>query len=310
MANSKQIEALKNVLRKEVGLLCRNDNRFWKTAIAHTIGEIKEKRWPAVFFGGTLRSLMISRLTRDMPGRPRDIDIVLSGTTVKQLEDQFDQWIWRHTRFGGLALHRKGWQFDLWPVNETFAFKEMGQSQPEFADLPKTTFLNAEAIAVEVWPQPGRPRQIYSWDDQFFTGILTRTLEMNRRDTPYSELSVLRALVMANDLRWKIGPRLAQFLAQHGPRISSSDLIEIQKNHYGFVRMPWEIYERMLNRVLYALEHGQKTPIEFRFRFEKQMSLWSELDRPSRKSQVRVIVRTRKTNSNKLRISNLSSLER
>src|SRR5882672_583616 len=97
MVESKQIEDLKNILRKEVALLCRNDNRFWKTAIARTIGEIKEKQWPAVFFGGTLRSLMISRLTRDMPGRPRDIDIVLSGTTVEQLQHQFDEWIWRRT---------------------------------------------------------------------------------------------------------------------------------------------------------------------------------------------------------------------
>jgi hypothetical protein len=310
MVEDRQIETLKNVLRKEVALLCRNDNRFWKTAIARTIGEIKEKRWPAVFFGGTLRSLLISRLTRDMPGRPRDIDIVLGGTTIEQLEHQFDQWIWRRTRFGGLALRRKGWQFDLWPVNETYAFKQTGEPEPEFADLPKTTFLNIEAIAVEVWPQPGRPRRIYSWDDQFFTGILTRTLEVNRRDNPYSELSVLRALVMANHLKWKIGPRLGRFLARHGPRISPTELIDIQKNHYGFVRLPWEIYERMLDRVLNAVAHDQETSIEFRFPFEKQINLWSEADTPSPKSQVRVIVRTRKTKSHKLTFSNLSILER
>jgi hypothetical protein len=305
MAERKQIEVLKNVLRREVGLLCRNDNRLWKKAIANTIGEIKERRWPAVFFGGTPRSLMISRLTRDAPGRPRDIDIVLGGTTLNQLEHQFDHWVWRRTRFGGLALRRKGWQFDLWPVNETFAFKQAGESDPDFSDLPKTTFLNAEAIAVEVWPQPGRPRQIYSWDEQFFTGILTRTLEMNRHDNPYSELSVVRALVMANQLRWKIGPSLARFLAWHGPRISRSDLIEIQKSHYGYVRLPWEVHARMLKRVLTAVEHNQELPIELQFRSEKQLNLWPEADGRSVKSQVRVIVRTRKTTFNKQTLSDL-----
>src|SRR4051812_48642791 len=61
--------------------------------------------------------------------------------------------------------------------------------------LPETTFFNLEAIAVDVWPQIGKARSIYSGDDQFFEGIITRTLELNRPENPFPGLCIVRSLV-------------------------------------------------------------------------------------------------------------------
>src|ERR1044072_5222875 len=219
MVEPADIAFLKRTLRHEVTALCRWNRQPWKLPFTSTIRAIKDNDWPAVFFGGTLRSLLVSRIVKKSRGRPRDIDIVLGVPTIDELRSEFHPWITRQTRFGGLALSRKGWEFDVWPVHETFAFKMAG-GEPRFEDLPKTTLLNAEAIAVEVWPKPGKPRQVYSWDDRFFHGVLTRTLELNQPANPYPKLSVLRSLVIANQLAWRVGPRLANFLAMYGTEIS------------------------------------------------------------------------------------------
>jgi len=264
--------------------------------------------WPAVFFGGTLRSLLISRITKDVPGRPRDIDIVLSVNSVNDVERQFQEWVSRKTRYGGIGLWRRGWQFDLWPVTETFAFKQTRCLEPGFEELPKTTFLNAEAIAIDVWTQPGKPRKIYSGDDQFFHGVLTATLDVNQIDNPFPELSVLRALVMANHLRWKIAPRLAAFITTHGTRISPVDLIEIQKHHYNVVRLPWTNYKAMLNMILKSVDNDPARPVALRF--ERQIGLWSDFDeRYSVEPLIRLTNTSRKPRKHKQVRTNLSLLE-
>jgi len=75
MADSVQIERMKKLLRDEVASFCRQDDGSWRKSISDTIGEIRERKWNAVFFGGTLRSLLLSRLNNNEPGRPRDIDM-------------------------------------------------------------------------------------------------------------------------------------------------------------------------------------------------------------------------------------------
>src|SRR5256885_8735122 len=98
MAENNKIEQLKWLLRREVALFCQHNDRKWKVGISNTIDEIRANNWSAVFFGGTLRSLLISRLIRNTLGRPRDIDIVVRGVALQDLEWQFEQYISRQTR--------------------------------------------------------------------------------------------------------------------------------------------------------------------------------------------------------------------
>ena len=144
----------------------------------------------------------------------------------------------RRTRFGGLQLRRGDWRFDVWPVGETWAFRgDLSGKPADFAALPSTTPFNLEAIAVEAWPSDGGPRAIFSGNDQFFEGILTRTIELNRGDNPFPELTVVRALVLASELRFKIGPLLASYIGEIGPSMSEEVVEQIQVSHYGHARM-------------------------------------------------------------------------
>src|SRR5690242_17768693 len=114
------IELLKELLKREVERFCRaavTGDDF----IRQTAEEVRRNNWRAVFFGGTLRSLLISRLTRHRDGRPRDLDIVIQGPPLDILRKLFESCIARETRFGGLQLRRGGWLFDVWPLDRTWA---------------------------------------------------------------------------------------------------------------------------------------------------------------------------------------------
>ncbi len=149
MAEHSPVELLKALLRREIELFCRHLDPLW-TEIAHIADTIRRNEWEAVFFGGTLRSLLISRLV--------------------------------HGRLG--------------------------------------------------------ERRIYSGDDQFFRAIIDRVIEVNRVENPFPELCVVRSLVLARELGFSLGPRLIQYIAEHGPHLTAPVLEAVQQRHYGSVRVP------------------------------------------------------------------------
>jgi len=276
MAEQLAIDDLKDLLRREVALFCQHDKRKWKSEIWKTIDELKTQKWPAVFFGGTLRSLLISRLARNRFGRPRDVDIVLSGIRLDDIRLQFDKYFSRETRFGGIQLLRNNWQLDLWPLDRTFAFHGTN-TEPQFDDLPGTTFLNIEAIAIDVWPHIGKGRVIYSGDDQFFKGILSHTIEVNNEDNPFPPLCVARSLVIASHLQWKIGPRLLKYIRNHGATLSDQEFEDVQRKHYGSIQLPGAILTRIkefLSTAPYSNGEAIELPLP------KQLKLWSEDNSP------------------------------
>lgn len=238
MAASFSVPDLKRKLLEEVRTLFRRNGSVWKRPILDVLQDLRESNIQAVLFGGTLRSLLVSRIFQGRAGRPRDVDLVIAGAPLSQLEERFNDILARRTRFGGLQLRHCNWQFDVWPVSETWAFKQDRSDGPaDFAALPSTTPFNLEAIAVEAWACDGSRRAIFSGNDQFFEGIRSRTVELNRDDNPFPELTVVRAIVLASELRFKIGPLLASYIGDIGPSMSKEVIEQIQVKHYGHTRI-------------------------------------------------------------------------
>jgi hypothetical protein len=200
------------------------------------------------------------------------LDIVVSGVTLDELRRALEPLIVRETRFGGLHLRRMDWSFDVWPLDQTWAFTTDSTLRPSLETLPHTTFLNLEAIAVEASPRAGHARQIFSADDCFFDGIRTRTIELNREENPYPSLCVVRAINLAAVTGFAIGPRLARFLASHGPAISSDELHEIQQSHFGRVFHAASTIGRWLDAIHRHLEGSGNGPIMLPT--PRQLALW------------------------------------
>ena len=274
MADCARLATLKQTLLREVRYLCCHTERRWNTPIVKTLEDIRSVGSRAVFFGGTLRSLLLSRLFNRRPGRPRDLDIVVAGTTLEEMKRKFDAHITRETRFGGLSMKRYTWQFDVWPLDRTWTFVQSDAFNPQFSALPRTTFLNLEAVAVDVWPGDQRKRTIYSGDEQFFSGILNKTLEINNAVNPFPGLCVVRSLVMAADIDFSIGPRLAHYIAHHGDNLVQDELGDIQRHHYGRVRIDPGQLRMWINHVTDSLGRQADRPVLLPI--PRQLTLWDE----------------------------------
>ena len=256
MAKENPVELLKAMLRAEVDSFCRRQDAP-REAVAEITEVIRRNGWRAVLFGGTLRSLLVSRFVHQRAGRPRDVDIVIQGPQLKILRQLFAKLITRETRFGGLQLRQAEWLFDVWPLDRTWAIVEDKVRLPSFAYLPRTTFLNVEAVAVDVWPTtPGQEREIYSGDDQFFRAIIDRVVEVNRIENPFPQLCVVRSLVMTHDLGFRMGPKLARYIADHGPTIPDDEMERIQEKHYGLIRVPGTLLREWIRSVCNSLDAG------------------------------------------------------
>src|SRR5438105_3015604 len=99
-----EVAELKQALLREVAALSRNDGIAWKEPILGVLSELRHSNVQAVLFGGTLRSLLTARLFEGRRGRPRDVDVVVSGAPLADLEERFGSILSRRTRFGGLQL--------------------------------------------------------------------------------------------------------------------------------------------------------------------------------------------------------------
>jgi hypothetical protein len=273
MVDEAAIEHLKRRLRKEVQVFCNRRDVAWKQPIVQTIHEFQEADSPAVLFGGTLRSLLWSRLKLARTGRPRDIDIVVQGTDIESLRHRFERSIERETRFGGLKLRRDKWEFDVWPVQKTWMFLNDPSLEPSFEHLPYTTAFNLEAIAVEMWPQKGHARSIFAGDDQFFRGLIEEELEINREENPFPELTVIRALLMAPRLDFSLGPRLAIYIAEHASGISNEAWELVQRQHYGQIVESASVMRQLASLVVRAVEQGEH---KFRLPRVRQLSMFED----------------------------------
>lgn len=222
-------DQLQRKLQGKIAEFLGQDHTVYNGAVRSIIEQIRRNRWRAVLFGGMLRDLMVYGLSK----RPRDVDIVVADTTEDELSRAFAEFISKRTRFGGLHLRCDGRPFDVWALSDTWAFRTLKGSAfvCDFENLPKTTFLNVEAVAADIAPSRSGTWHVY--EHGFFQGIAERILEVNLEDNPFPALCVVRALNMTQRLRFAIGPRLAKYLIHYGGLFSGEELAEVQLNHYG-----------------------------------------------------------------------------
>jgi hypothetical protein len=273
--NSKQeqIKQLKKELRDRISKFCSKSDVAWKAPILQTLHEIKEHKWPAVIFGGTIRSLLLGS---GKNRRPRDIDIVLNSVSINKIESLFSESIIRQTRFGGVKIQRDDLEFDLWPIDKTWAYVKDNSKTRTYENLPKTTFLNIEAIAIDIWPQRGHKRSIYTDNDSFFYAILSKTLEINREENPFPMLCVVRSLIMATKLRFKLGSNLSKYIEKYGSMASSNELEEVQLKHYGKVKIQGNTLLEWIDYIKTARKRSEQIialPMSY-----QQLSLVNDID--------------------------------
>jgi len=189
---------------------------------------VRESAQRAFLCGGAVRDIMLSTSRNNLV--PRDLDIVLAYTNLEDVAAAFSEGVKRRNRYGGVSIEIKNWSLDIWLLNKTWAFENNYVEVAGFSDFPKTTFLDIEAVAVELFAKKGRKREIYS--KGFFEAILKRTIEINLEDNPNPTTSIVRALSVAKKLKFAIGRNLANYILHYSSRIDLQELANLYETRY------------------------------------------------------------------------------
>jgi hypothetical protein len=239
------------------------------SAIVSTLYDWKEKDWRPFLFGGLLRDVAILGLRH----RPRDVDVVIENSSSEELAEELNPYIKRRNRFGGFQLELRKWHFDVWPLQKTWAFVQNKNLVASPQNLPKTTFLNVEAVAASLG-ENGEVAEIF--ESGFFEALRTKTLDINLEDNPYPALAAVRALATAEKLGYSLSPRLGRYILETEARLGSEALVSAQDSHYGYVRFRKAKVQKLVKLVRQELTRSPAAPIRLHdAKTTRQLSLWN-----------------------------------
>ena len=222
---SLEVQKLKGNLRTRLGRFVGAESKQRYPHLYSILQEIRRNKYPAYLCGGAVRDLLLCKSRT-----PRDLDIILGYVSKEKLADLFSENVKGNTGLGGLKLQVKDWSIDMWPLKDTWAFKEGVVAGNGFSDYPKITFLDIDAIAIQLFTNGRKKREIYS--DGFFEAISTRTIELNYEENPSPGKCIVRALQVANRFKFAIGPRLASYMVSYVKQTDIEELAEIYQRRY------------------------------------------------------------------------------
>ncbi len=222
-----RIQKLEDELRARVRCFVA-DNSKWCSCRYKALRKIREFERHAFLCGGAVRDILLSDSRNHII--PRDLDIVLGYADIKNVADSFSDCTKKWNCYGGVSIQVKDWSIDMWPLQKTWAFQKKYVEGKGFSDFPKTTFLNIEAVAIQLFGKKGKKREIYS--KGFFEAILNKTIEINLKENPNPYTCVVRSLSVAKKFKFAIGPKLARYITHWANQIGLEKLLELYQVRY------------------------------------------------------------------------------
>ncbi|MED5244980.1 hypothetical protein [Priestia sp. LL-8] len=185
-----------------------------------TIGEL-------LFFGGSIRDYYVYNRYINMP-RDFDIAIKIFPNNESLLEEFIGKYVHRKNRFGGYKVKIENIEFDIWNLENTWAFKENKLPAKE-DNLVKSVFLSIDGIAYNF-------NKDTLYDEGLRRSINNKKINIVLNDNPQKDLNLLRALVFKKKYKLDFGNDLKE---EYQRSLSiHEDLYErlhqLQYSHYKF----------------------------------------------------------------------------
>jgi len=266
------IQTLEVALRDRVGRLVGEKSFLRSHPVYGVFNRIREYRRNAFLCGGACRDMVL----RGARAIPRDLDIVVQHVSTTDLAQELGGYAKDRTRFGGFSVEVHDWEVDIWPLSETWAFKHTSVSGNGLNDFTKTTFLDIDAIAVQLFTQRGQKRRVYS--NGFFEAVQNRRIEINFEENPYPAKCVVKSVMLAAKYNFALGPKLARYMEYHLSRADLDQLAETARIRYASPSLNASTIDGWLKNIRQQLRLGNRQHI------------WLEKDAPKSECTERYLI--------------------
>lgn len=204
-----------------------------------------------LLFGGAVREYNDS----GFENMPRDFDIVISKNDNNiNLDAVLQDFHYKKNRFNGYKLNVNGIEFDIWELENTWAFKEnkINCSQNEYKyRLQDTVFLNIDSVVYNL-----TEREMFN--EKYENAMRNKEIDIVLEENPYKELNMVRAIAFKNKYDMEFSDRLKKVIKSF---VDENDdcidycidrLYEVQYNHYLEYKVRKEAIENELNDIMLA----------------------------------------------------------
>lgn len=190
-----------------------------------------------LFFGGSIRDCYINS---GYDSLPRDFDIAIKfdpdlNDSKFDFTNLIEKYSYRKNRFGGFKVLIDNIEFDIWDMNNTWAFKEK-KVVPSEENLTKTVYLNVDGIVYN-----------YNKEILYFNelneSLEKKVIDIVLQDNPQKKLNLLRAMIFKKKYSLNYSEQLItefeKLIILEEEHIIS-DLYKIQIAHYKESRLSYE----------------------------------------------------------------------
>jgi len=205
-----------NVKANLINLLGRNSETLYFVEKLAETGEL-------LFFGGAVRDIYIKN-----DQYPRDFDIAIKFTDEMKFNSIINNYEYYKNRFGGYKIKVSGIDFDIWDLNNTWAFKNTNL-KPSEENLAKSVYLNIDGIVYNF-----NSNCLYA--DLLKESLIKSELDVNLEKNPQVELNLLRALVFKRKYNLNLSNKLKRVFKYYVDSTKENNLVnnllELQLSHY------------------------------------------------------------------------------
>lgn len=177
--------------------------------------------------GGLLREYRDNGKIREL----RDADFSINIRHREMWTELLKEIPHKINRFGGYKFLCSGFIIDIWDVTKTWAFQKHlieVKNEAYFESIADSVYLNIDAIAYDLSND--------RWSDaRYVSAMKTGILDVVLEDNPYTELNLLRAMVLRRKYNMQYSERLCNIIARYAMNQDCvQKLMRIQKNRYGY----------------------------------------------------------------------------
>jgi len=178
-----------------------------------------------IIVGGALRDFALD-------DAPRDIDIIIDSDSPEDFNDALKEFDCYRNRFGGYKLIISSIEFDIWSINDNWAFKE-GIHNSKFSNISKGTFYNFDAIALNL-------TTLQLDADIFIQTLNNKMLDITLEEdfiplNPTPEVNIVRAFNIREEWGLNFSNRVSRYISEWFETTASpyEVLQKAELKHYG-----------------------------------------------------------------------------